>query len=91
MFIKIPPIQPSSDPIMFTPQQVIDTDYLESRCALLEIAAMLDRYDVAAERSSAPAEDTTKLDCLRSALATLADPAPSTDRAERLLQLFATI
>jgi hypothetical protein len=76
---------------MLTPQQVIDTYYLESRFDLLEIAAMLDRHDFATERTGAPANDTAKLDCLRNALAMMADPAPSTDRAERLLHLFATV
>ena len=76
---------------MLTPQKVIDTYYLESRCALLEIAAMLDRHDIATERTGAPASDTTKLECLRSALSLLAAPTPSTDRAERLLHLFASV
>lgn len=76
---------------MLKPQEVIDKDYLECRCALLEIAAMLDRYDVAAQRNTSPAENTEKLDCLREAFAMLADPASSTERAEKLLHLFATV
>lgn len=76
---------------MLRPQQVIDNDYLESRCALLEIAAMFDRYDAAIQRTKAPAENTEKLDCLREALSLLTDPSPSTDRTKQLLTLFATI
>lgn len=76
---------------MLTPQQIIGTYYLESRCALLEIAAMLDRHDAAAQRTGTLAENAEKLTCLRNALALLADPAASTDRAERLLHLFATV
>ena len=76
---------------MLKPQEVIDKDYLECRCALLEIAAMLDRYDLAVQRTTSPAENTEKLDCLREAFAMLADPASSTERAEQLLHLFATV
>ena len=76
---------------MLTPQKIIDTYYLESRCDLLEIAAMFDRYDTAVEKNGAPAADTAKLECLRQALTLLAEDAPSTNRAERLLQLFATV
>ena len=76
---------------MLTPQQVIDSEYLESRCYLLEIAAVLDRYDSALERTGKAAENTDQLDCLRKALALLAEPGESKDRAEQLLQLFATV
>ena len=76
---------------MHTPQQVIDSEYLESRCALLEIAAVLDRHDTAMERTGKVAENTGKLDCLRSALALLSKPDTSTNRTEQLLHLFATV
>jgi len=64
---------------------------LESRCALLEIAAAFDRYDSATERTGRAAENTEKLDCLRRALALLAKPEASTERAEQLLHLFTTV
>jgi hypothetical protein len=76
---------------MLTPQQIIDDEYLVSRCALLEIAAMLDHHDFTVEKGATPAESSEKLDCLRDAMSLIADPQPSTDRAERLLKLFATV
>jgi len=76
---------------MHTPKEIIDSEYLESRCALLEIAAAFDRHDIAVERTGTVANDTEKLDCLRSALALLAKPDSSTNRAEQLLHLFATV
>ncbi len=74
---------------MLTPQQVIDTYYLESRCMLLEIAAMLDRYDAAVARTGSPAENEAKLALLRDVMATLADPS-SKERTTVLLEAFAT-
>jgi len=76
---------------MLTPQQIIDSEYLESRCALLEIAAVLDRHDTAMERTNEAANNIEKLDCLREALALLAKPEASNNRAEQLLHLFATV
>jgi hypothetical protein len=76
---------------MLTPQQVIDTYFLESRCVLLEVAAMLDRYEAAVTRCGTPAEKQEKLNGLRRALAFLADTQPSANRAERLLEIFAEI
>ena len=76
---------------MLTSDQVIETNYLESRCALLEIAALLDHYDLTIERSSAPEHPPIMLECLRDAFALLADPQPSTNRTEQLLKLFAKV
>ncbi len=76
---------------MLTPQNIIDSEYLESRCALLEIAAVFDRYDSATERTNETAKHIEKLDCLRSALALLAKPGVSNDRTEQLLHLFSTV
>jgi len=76
---------------MHTPQQIIDSEYLETRCALLEIAAAFDRHDIALERTGMVAENAEKLDCLRSALELLAKPEACTNRAEQLLHLFATV
>jgi len=68
---------------MLEPQQIIENDYLECRCSLLEIAAMFDRYDIAVLEN--------EIDCLREALAMLAEPSSSADRAEQLLNLFAKV
>jgi hypothetical protein len=76
---------------MLTPRQVLDTYYLEARRDLLEIAALIDRYDAAVAREGRTAEDESKLLVLRRALALLADPAPADERASALLELFAEI
>lgn len=76
---------------MLTPRQVLDTYYLEARRDLLEIAAMFDRYHAAVAREGRTAEDESKRDVLRRALARLADPAPAEDRTTELLELFAEI
>lgn len=75
---------------MLTPEQTLDTYYLEARRDLLELAALLDRYDEAATRAGAPAEDEGKLLMLRRALSHLADPdSPKGNRTKALLELFA--
>ena len=76
---------------MLTPEQVIDSEYLESRCALLEIAAVFDRYEMALERSSAAVGNVDKLECLRKALKLIAETDETSNRAEQLLKLFATV
>ena len=76
---------------MLTPQQVIESEYLESRCYLLEIAGVLDRYDLATEKTGRPAVNLEKVECLRNALELLSKPGSSTNRAEQLLHLFATV
>lgn len=76
---------------MLSPQTIIDTYYLENRCVLLEIAATLDRYDQAVIRTGNKAVNEEKLEVLRKALALLADPTSSDNRAEQLLELFATV
>jgi hypothetical protein len=80
---------------MLTPPQIIENYFLESRHQILEIAAMMDRYDAAMQRSSgngAAGGPTTgqKIELLRKALAIAADPKPAGDRTVALLELFAT-
>lgn len=79
---------------MLTPPQVIENYFLESRHQILEIAAMMDRYDAAMQRggngaAGAPANGQ-KIELLRKALAIAADPKPAGDRTVALLELFAT-
>lgn len=80
---------------MLTPPQIIENYFLESRHQILEIAAMMDRYDVAVQRcggngaSGGPASGQ-KIELLRKALAIAADPKPAGDRTVALLELFAT-
>ena len=45
---------------MLSPQKTLDTYYLEARRDLLEVAAMLDRYDEAVKRDGAKAVDESK-------------------------------
>ena len=77
---------------MLSPQEILDTYYLEARRDLLEIAAFLDRYDRAAERDGAKAEDESKRKSLLEALSLLAESEhPNANRAEQLLEHFAKI
>lgn len=77
---------------MLTAGEVIDTYFLEVRCALLELAATLDRYDLAAEAGSdgTPTDDA-RLEKIYQSLAILAEKETSPDRAERLLNLFSDL
>ena len=77
---------------MLSSQEVLDTYYLEARRDLLEIAALLDRYDIAVKREGSPGGDKTKLEILHRSLAHLADTeAPSGQRTTALLELFSEI
>lgn len=77
---------------MLSPQEILDTYYLEARRDLLEIAALLDRYDVAVDRAGDPADDEAKLANLRSALTLLVEtPSPHGERTAALLELFAEV
>ncbi|MCH5374739.1 MAG: hypothetical protein JJ992_12255 [Planctomycetes bacterium] len=72
--------------------EILDQYYLDTRCMLLEIAATLDRLDLAAERDveSATNGDYRVHQIYRS-LAMLADADSTPDRAERLLNLFSDL
>ena len=77
---------------MLSPQKTLDTYYLEARRDLLEVAAMLDRYDEAVKRDGTEAEDESKKDSLLQAMDILARPNhPEANRAEQLLVHFAKI
>ncbi len=74
---------------MLTPAEVLNACFLETRCQLLEIGAMLDRLDRAAAPGAAtkrPADE--RLAKIYQSLALLADRETTPDRAERLLNLF---
>jgi hypothetical protein len=77
---------------MLKPDEVLEKDYLDTRCMLLEIAATLDRLDSAAERQrcALPREDRRLRDIYQS-LELLAERATTADRAERLLNLFSDL
>jgi hypothetical protein len=77
---------------MLKPDEVLEKDYLDTRCMLLEIAATLDRLDSAAERQhcAVPREDRRLREIYQS-LELLAERATTADRAERLLNLFSDL
>ncbi len=77
---------------MLSPKQTLDTYFLEARRDLLEVAALLDRYDESVSREGHKAEDESKLESLREAMQLLAKPDHSkADRAKHLLAHFAKI
>ena len=72
---------------MLAPDEVLDHYFLDARCQLLEIAAMLDRYDAGRQGASDPPADK-RLDLIYESLAMLAQREVTTERSERLLNLF---
>jgi hypothetical protein len=78
---------------MLSPDQVVETYFLEARHQLLEIAALLDRHDaaVAREGRGAGPAAAAKLATLQEAVATLAADRPATERTVALLELFARV
>lgn len=72
---------------MQKPEEVLDSYYLEARCQLLEIAAMLDRYDRARDEGAKPSDDP-RLDLMYESLAMLSQRQTAANRSERLLNLF---
>ncbi len=73
---------------MQTVEQVIDSEFLDVRCMLLEIGAMLDRYDRSCDQSPAEASDDHRMDLIYRAILLLSQRDTTADRSERLLNLF---
>lgn len=77
---------------MLNPEQVVDQYYLQMRCKLIEIAAILDRYDRAAAASAADsAQSDTRWQRCREALQLLEQnkqTGDTTNRAEQLAMIF---
>lgn len=83
---------------MLTAHQVLDLEYLNARCMLIEVAAVLDRYDRAAAdaeglpsagQSNGRANDDDRLEQLYDALTLLARRGEAgPNRSEQLLDLF---
>jgi hypothetical protein len=63
---------------------VLDRDFLETRCRILDVAAALDRLDRAPSHPGQPPDP--RLAQLRQALESLLEPGPS--RAETVQRLF---
>ncbi len=76
-------------PPLMKPNKVLDQYGLEVRCKLLEIAAVLDRYDraCAADPDAAP-EDDRRLQRFRESLAVLSEPQADPNRAEQIALIF---
>ena len=74
---------------MLTPDQVLDRYFLDTRCMLVEIGAMLDRYDRAVEGHEADClANQERLQKIYEGLSLLADQKATPNRSERLLRLF---
>ena len=81
---------------MLTAPKVLDHYYLETRCMLLEIAAVLDRFDRATQNpgqgngsaTSGKAANDPRLELIYQSLKLLAERSGEANRAERLLNLF---
>jgi hypothetical protein len=69
------------------PGEVLDHHYLEVRCKLLEIAAILDRFQRAGGGDPAGSSEPRLERCSR-ALGLLAQPSETPDRAERIALIF---
>ncbi len=74
---------------MLNAKQVLDKEFLETRCMLIEIAATLDRLDRARSRdgNTAMAKEA-RLDIIYRAIDLISQRDASPDRAERILNLF---
>ena len=84
---------------MLTAPKVLDQYYLETRCMLLEIAAVLDRFDRAVSNegngngnananANAKASRDQRLELIYQSLKLLGERPAEPNRAERLLNLF---
>lgn len=74
---------------MLSPSQVIDEYYLEVRCKLLEIGAILDRYDRAVQNTGDHAHDgDPRMAKCFEGLSILAKDHAGADRAEQIARVF---
>ena len=77
---------------MLKPDQILDKYYLEARRDLLEIAALLDRYDAAVERGgSLPQKDKINAVLYKSLLYLGHSNSSTGSRTETLLDFFSEI
>ncbi len=74
---------------MWSAPEVVEHYFLETRCALLDIAATLDRLDRATQPGT-PVEDP-RVQQIYQALERLARRDTTPDRTERLLNLFSDL
>lgn len=77
---------------MLTAEKVLDLYFLDARCMLIEIAALLDRYDRAAQLAQGALPiGVDRLDRIYQALTLLAERESTANRSERLLNLFSDL
>ncbi|WP_299468543.1 hypothetical protein [uncultured Gimesia sp.] len=77
---------------MQTALQVLDREYLEARCSLLELAAALDRIDRASDHEEGAGEfSDSRLELLKQAMALLSEKSHLPNRSERMLLLFSDL
>jgi hypothetical protein len=69
-------------PIPLTAAEVLNREFLETRCKILELAAALDRLD----RADGSTDDDPRMTRVRDAIELLLEPAG--DRAERVQMTF---
>lgn len=67
---------------------VLENDYLDCRCLLLELAATFDRFDRASSTSDVAIFSDTRLTQLRQALQMISDSTGQPDRVARILNLL---
>ncbi len=72
-------------------RETIDREWLQGRFLVLELAALLDRLDVAAAKNESAARTDRRIELLHRALAELAAPSATPNRAERLLELYSEL
>jgi len=70
-----------------TPEEVLDHHYLEVRCKLLEIAAILDRFQRAGGGDPLASEEPRLARCAQT-LRLLSEPASAPGRAENIALIF---
>ena len=72
---------------MYSTAEVLKHEYLEARCMLIEVAAILDRHDRAAESEGITSTDP-RLTQLQDAIDLLSERGARSSRSEDLLLLF---
>lgn len=73
---------------MLTRKQILDRYYPEVRAWLIQIAAVMDRYDRAADDPAAPAGEDERLRLYREALKVLAEEEGTADRARKVQMIY---
>jgi len=74
----------SDRPAPLPARQALDMYFLDIRCRLLDLAALLDRVDRGGDRPALAGDP--RLERIRQAIQTLGDSSPG--RAERIQQIF---